>query len=143
MRDEAEFKKLTLWTWEAQQGEGGSATMRSLRATGRTTRMLEEAIRQDKQGRAVYVMAATHFQADWIKRKLLDMTKGKPGGIKVEHPRSMNFDWDRMLMPGAHANCVILVDHFAIEDRFSKIIDALHRFDPPVTAEAEETTATE
>jgi len=40
-----------------------------------------------------------------------------------------NIDWENMRMTGAHPNCVLLVDHFAIESKFSQILAMLHRFD--------------
>lgn len=52
-------------------------------------------------------------------------------GIKFETPHSPgNFDWERMRLIGAHPNCVVLVDHHAIEDRFSRVLAMLHAYDP-------------
>ena len=99
-----------------------------MQGTGRTTRMLEEAIKQAKLGRAVYVVGASAAHA----RMLNDMCSAKSGalGIKFETASSLgNIDWENMRMTGAHPNCVLLVDHFAIESKFSQILAMLHRFD--------------
>ena len=96
------------------------------RRTGRTTRMLEHARKLSGQGRSVYVVAANQHEADRLKKLIGDGDHG----IKVETSWSLgNFDWDTLTLLGAHPNCVVLVDHYAIESRFSAAIQALHAYD--------------
>lgn len=98
----------------------------SLRATGRTTRLLREAERLARaEGRAVYIIAANEAE----RRRLVGLVT--PGlGIQVETPSSPgNFSWDTLRMRGAHPNCVVLIDHLAIEHTFSRVLCELHRFD--------------
>lgn len=95
------------------------------RQTGRTTRMMEEAKASARAGRAVYVivshLAYVRFFEDEETIQL---------GIKFETPTSMsNFDWPTMSPKGAHPNCVVLVDHYAIESYFSRMLAVLHRYD--------------
>lgn len=96
------------------------------RQTGRTTRMLEHARELSKQRRAVYIVAANEQHADMLRRELGD----EPHGIEVETEESIgNLDWQTMTMRGAHPNCVLLVDHYAIESRFGRMLEMLTRYD--------------
>jgi len=96
-----------------------------LRGTGRTTRMLAEAKELAKSGRAVYVIAATQAHARQLKYMM-----GCDLGIKIEVPSSLgNFDWDQMRLLGAHPNCAVLVDHYAIEMKYASILWMLHKYD--------------
>jgi hypothetical protein len=96
----------------------------SKRGTGRTTRMLQEAKRLADEGRAVYVIAASKAQAD-----TLEAMSGYDQRIKFEPCAPSNFDWEQMKLKGAHPQCVTLVDHYAIEWRFERILEMLYRFE--------------
>jgi len=102
----------------------------SMRRTGRTTRMIEEALRLARDGRAVYVVSRDH-------RKLQQHFDAViPGGaIKCEPKVPLGFDWTLMRSPGSHPNCVWLVDHYVIEadDRFAAMFEAMTKFDLPAT----------
>jgi len=106
-----------------------------LRGTGRTTRMLREAIDAAKKGRAVYVIAATQA-ASWNLRKMIAAEGAADLGIKVETPQSSGFDLQTMTPPlgahplRAHPNRAWFVDHFTIESRYMRMLDELHRYDP-------------
>jgi hypothetical protein len=98
------------------------------RGTGRTARMLEEAVRQAEAGRAVYVLAADVSHArELAKRVPLDL------GIKFETVRSLGsaLDPQALRLQGTHPNCVLLVDHHAIERGWARVIREYHRFDAP------------
>ena len=102
-----------------------------LRRSGRTTRMLQEAIDYAKKGRAVYVIAATHNHAQNLERTLhyyFNITEDL--GIKFETFDSLRtFDEQAFILHGAHPNCVVLIDHYAIERKYYKILEMLHRYD--------------
>lgn len=109
--------------------------------------MLDEAMEQAKNGRAVYVVAANHAH-----RQMLERIGGEEAhklGIKFETAHSMgNFDWRTMRLAGAHPNCVVLADHYAIEAEFAVMLEMLHRYDlktpnAGVKAAAEGSPATE
>lgn len=90
--------------------------------------MLLEAARLALAGRAVYVITATREHAKQLESQVAGLW---PLGIKFETPDSVeNFCWRTMSLTGAHPNCVVLVDHFAIESHFAEMLDMLHRFDP-------------
>ena len=96
------------------------------RQTGRTTRMLQEACRLRDEGRAVYVLLAN--------MQHVAMYKGRPeyDGLRFETWGSLgpsSLDDYRLRLRGAHPNCILLVDHYAIESRFAAVLRELHRFD--------------
>ena len=98
------------------------------RQTGRTTRMLAEAKELAKAGRAVYIIAATKSDARHMESMAGDEMRDL--GIKIGAPSSIgNFYWDQMQLLGAHPNCVVLVDHYAIEMRYAAMLRMLHRWD--------------
>lgn len=107
------------------------------RNTGRTRRMLRDAMKLCEAGRAVYVIAADSAHADTLKHSLYEIRREvhcdspDPGynSIKIETPDTLNFDWRIMAVPHAHPKCVFLVDHYAIERWFGPLFDMLHRYD--------------
>lgn len=95
------------------------------RRTGRTTRMMEEAKALAQAGKAVYVVATTP-----ILQKYIEDDETLRLGIKFESISSLsNLDWLALRLRGAHPNCVVLVDHYAIETYFSRVLEMLHRYD--------------
>jgi hypothetical protein len=101
----------------------------TVRQTGRTTRMLEEAKDLAKAGRAVYVIAATWRHARALQRQVdNDMPNSS---IKCEPPSASSFSWKTLSVLGAHPNCVFLVDHYAIEQEFALMLEMLTRYDQP------------
>jgi hypothetical protein len=104
--------------------------LETLRNTGRTTRMLQRAIALDKQGRAVYIVASNDRHAKALNEQLAGLDTENT--IKVETANSLaNFDWETMSLKRAHPNCVVLVDHWAIQQRFEVMLQELHRYDLP------------
>lgn len=88
--------------------------------------MLKHARELAKQRRAVYVVAANENHAAMLRKQLGD----EPNGIKVETEQSLgNLDWQTMTLRSAHPNCVLLVDHYAIESRFGRLLEMLARYD--------------
>lgn len=94
------------------------------KGTGRTTRMLSEASKLCDKGRAVYVIAASAHEAKRLQHQSGDER------IKFETEQSVgNLDWGTMSLSGAHPNCVVLVDHWVIQQRLHNALVMLHRFD--------------
>lgn len=100
------------------------------RASGRTTRMLEEAIQLAKEGRAVYVLFSSKNHCDQMER-CPDIEKYKELGIKFEHPASLGqgLDLENLRLIGAHPNCILLVDHHLLAMRYGRIFEMFHRYD--------------
>jgi hypothetical protein len=104
--------------------------MKDLHRTGRTTRLLIDAVSYANKGEAVYVIAANSAERNRLLRLLWDMVDDQLClGIKVETPSSVDLDWDSFTLRGAHPNCRVLVDHFTIEHWFSTLLSQLHRYD--------------
>jgi hypothetical protein len=99
--------------------------------TGRTTRMLQEAIRLSNKGHAVYVVGADSRHAKLLQIALDTLSPPLDHGIKFEDAeRFPSLDWNTMRMLRAHPNCRVLVDHWVIESRYAAMLEMLHRFDP-------------
>ena len=98
--------------------------MDNLRQTGRTIRMLEDAKRLAKEGRAVYIITQNRAEQKRLAHLLGnpdDNPYANPLGIKVETPDTPgNFDWETCSLIGAFPNCVVLIDHFAVECEISR-----------------------
>ena len=97
------------------------------RQSGRTTRMLQEAKELAQAGRAVYVICAN-------RSHVLALTADRGAeldalGVKFETVESVSIDWNTLRMLGAHPNCAVLIDHHAIERKFSAVLEMLHRYD--------------
>lgn len=103
-----------------------------LRGTGRTTRMLFRAKELSDQRRAVYIVTHNDVYARALTEEITKLFGDTGHGIKVEPLCDLrNFDMTTMRLRGAHPNCVVLVDHFAIEFNFGAMLDELHAYDPP------------
>lgn len=95
------------------------------RASGRTSRMLQEAVELARDGKAVYVVCATQRHTKQLEKRVPDDLD-----IKFETPRTVgNLDWRNMRLEGAHSNVELLVDHYAIEANWRPLLNMLHRFD--------------
>jgi hypothetical protein len=116
-----------------------------MRRTGRTTRLLREAVRLASEGKAVFVVS--------VGNRLLNMFRYMPEAHQTfqSHPVDRNqyghvwtkgslvflssgssvIDWESLTIPGMRGmrNGVLLVDHYAIEEKFKKHLEMLHRYD--------------
>lgn len=105
----------------------------ALRHTGRTTRLLEHACRAAEQGRAVYYFVETARMAKLFEQ-FVERAWNVPGrdlrrghGIKVENMAHWDYhglwDWADMQPrnPGAHPNCLFLVDHHTVEQKLTSV----------------------
>ena len=107
------------------------------RRTGRTTRMLEEAVRQAKAGRAVYVVMTRGMQQMYKRNPLYEKL-----GIRLEVLAGLNIEWSPVLrLRGAHPNVLLLVDHHVIEQEFGGILRAWTQFDKGTPADTDATPA--
>lgn len=103
--------------------------------TGRTTRMLTEAFKLAKEGKAVYVLAANSEHMYYMERmadRLFGSGEASSLGVKFETPTSLTtFDFRTMQLKGAHPNCRTLIDHWTIESEYAIMLKELHRYDAP------------
>ena len=119
-RERSESAPRMGWAFYNEEGE------MNLRQTGRTTRMLAEAVKNEAAGRAVYVVAANEHHAEHLRGML---PKGTT--IKVETAHQLgNLEFKTLRLRGAHQNCVVLADHFAIEQEIGRVLlNELHAYD--------------
>lgn len=97
--------------------------------------MMELARKLAKQGKAVYVVFHTYGMRDSMQR-WHEREHGEVKGIRFETAQMLpELDWWTLTLRNAHPNCVVLVDHAAIEDHF-RIPEAayvmMHAFDREV-----------
>jgi hypothetical protein len=103
-----------------------------LRRTGRTTRMLEEALRSSDKGYAVCVITHSHSHANTLRAMLEDLSNLAGHEVRVmpaAQADERDFDWRLLRFPWGSANQRVLVDHWAIESRYAALLEMLHLFD--------------
>lgn len=120
------------------------STMENLRQTGRTDRMLRDAIELANNGVPVIIIGATsQFCSHLIFRCLklirdsnLVHTINKSKYV-IHLPRSnstisfkntANLNWTTLTVD--YCTDKVLIDHYTIEQKYSKIIELLHKYDP-------------
>lgn len=106
------------------------------RLSGRTSRMLLQALILNKQGKAVYVLCA-HKQSIMHTARLLGsicekMGRAVPLGIKFETWDSIGrnqVDFENTRLRASHPNCELLIDHHFFEHHFSFALCGYHQWD--------------
>ena len=106
------------------------------RSTGRTTRMLEEAIRLSSEGRAVYVLLRTRKAEPEFRHRVATICE-KQGievpAIKFETWESLGgsggVDLVHQKMLGSHPKCQLLIDHHFFQHHFEHILAGFHQWD--------------
>lgn len=105
--------------------------MGNLRATGRTTRMLEYAVKQAKAGKRVVIYCDFPSLQNRLLEELVYLADGNlaqlPGNI-VFDIINRNFDWGILKKQGVRSEIVALVDHATIERMYPAVTDMLYRF---------------
>lgn len=98
--------------------------------SGRTTRMLQEAIQLSLARRAVYVVGLNAAHARVLAQRLEELNPPEGHGIQFGDANMIRtLDWYTLTLDRAHPNCVVLVDHAVIEQRYRAVLRMLHRFD--------------
>ena len=131
------------------------------RQTGRTTRMLSQAIEEARLGRSVAVICHSRAMIEVLSEKTHRMvTEGKIADIVYVHNKpalaeiklgnhSLEKEYGKILFTSANCNIFrwenaftnkpiegididdIHIDHAAIEQKHKRILDELHRYDEP------------
>lgn len=117
--------------------EGMPPYLQAARRTGRTTRMLVEAMELHAKGRAVYVLCAHQPALEHTKRlfaRLFWQTyrKKAPSSVKFETWESLgrnNVDLHTPRLMSAHPNCRLLIDPSFFEHHFSFALCGFHKYD--------------
>ncbi len=123
--------------------------MKHLRQTGRSTRMLEAAAVCAEVGNYVFVVCSTPLHITAMKKLLRDLYPDAEyvgsdkvyigrGSISFTTPdERRGWSWDTFRYSGQYPSCVVFIDHFAIEQRFDKLLDEVHRWDAEPEAAVE------
>lgn len=123
--------------------------MQELRNTGRTARMLAEALDVAAGGGFVVVASRTCRHSEELRQRFLRMLVGKEikvdkvtqdsvaigeGRVNFSSMHSDLFDWRTLRFRGLHPNTKQFIDHAAIEAEFGPALEMLHRWDakPPL-----------
>ena len=106
------------------------------RRSGRTTRMLEEAIEALVSGRAVYILCVDATSAHYIKnlyRKVCEQSKylmaSEPKFETLQSIGMENIDWKNSAIHRAHPNCKLFIDHGVYSRVYGHIINGYHECD--------------
>lgn len=119
-----------------------------LRRTGRTTRMVEDALKHAKNGKDVVILCPRiecieHVLRMFRDRKDCDIENYKQGsgiyavehvsGKKIYVTIDSDFDYRKMMFEKptfiGRNDFVILLDHYALEERYRPILMELHQYD--------------
>lgn len=111
--------------------------------TGRTHRMLEEAVREARNGRNVIVVCFHHHipimrqrlatmvgDAEWLCFDRLALADSS--GLITLRPVGKCFDWKQMRYLDTPLEVLTLVDHHVIETMYSRMLAMLQRWDDVV-----------
>lgn len=104
------------------------------RQSGRTARMLVDAINAAMEGHAVYIVClkqaipyTRNLAADICKAHNIERPK-----IKYETLESVgehNIDWRSKSLYGAHSNCKLFIDHSVYMVKFHDFLEGYHFYD--------------
>lgn len=119
-----------------------------MRATGRTTRMIEHGKSLIEAGKpVVFVTHDVRFFRDLLEKSRVQMsTKGwnrLPNGGAVISTNNASWSWAMRRLAGADTDTVYLIDHYAIEQYIGDLYTEMHRWDLPATQSAQIAHATQ
>jgi hypothetical protein len=101
------------------------------RGTGRTTRMLMEAIALAKEGRRVTVVVTG---AQRNSARMMIEEAGVEALVKVEHSTFLartDFVVSSLRVRGEEPSHVLLIDHYVLEERYRAVFEMATRYDSP------------
>lgn len=117
--------------------------MENLRATGRSTRMLEYAVEQAKTGKRVIIYSDSHRLQNALIDEIVKLSVVLASQVDDRHMRvklriavgeivfariDAEFDWVLLRGQSVQPEVVTLVDHAAIERMYPAVTDMLYRF---------------
>lgn len=105
------------------------------RQSGRTARMVVDAINAAMEGKAVYILCPKEaiLYTKNIAAKICEAHNIKlPESIKFETINSIgesNIDWHHKRLIGAHKNCELFIDHHIYTLKFAHLLEGYHEYD--------------
>ena len=107
-----------------------------LKCSGRTTKLLFEAIKLWMNGEQVCVVLSNFHDCEHYKRRIDSITSVIASLYNIENriifitSDDISWNWGTLKRRGSDSNTKYLIDHSAIEKRFETLLTELHRFDP-------------
>ena len=96
------------------------------RQTGRTNRMILQAMELAEEGKTVYILVASIIH----KNSIVERLGNNYPNIKVETFETLSdFDFRTMELNGIYPDCVVLCDHYTIEKLYGPMLDELYAYD--------------
>jgi hypothetical protein len=95
----------------------------TLRQTGRTERMIQEALRLHGEGKPVVIVVGSPQD---FRRVTMAVRETVPV-IQVS-PSDQGWNWDELRQVGRPIETEYLIDHYTIERKFGRVLEAYHRF---------------
>lgn len=108
----------------------------NLRQSGRTAKLLFEAIKLWMNGEKVCVVLSNFHDCEHHKRRVDSITSIIASLHNIENriifitSDDISWNWGTLMRRGCDTNTKYLIDHAAIEKRFETLLTELHRFDP-------------
>ena len=109
------------------------------RQSGRTTRMLKQALDALVKDHAVYILSADETRAHHLKERFRQVCQQSNYLVastpKFETLRSIgqeNIDWVNTRIHRAHSNCRLFIDHHVYEHVFGHLINGYHAYDSQI-----------
>lgn len=108
----------------------------NLKQSGRTTKLLFEAIRLWINGEKVCVVLSNFHDREHYERKINSIISSISWLYNIENriifitSDDISWNWGTLKRKGLDPNTKYLIDHSAIEKRFETLLTELHRFDP-------------
>lgn len=134
--------KTKITTTEAITMRSNEEILLSGRRSGRTSRMLMQALIHQKEGRAVYVLCAHKQSLDHTANLLVTVCnkirRAVPSNIKFETWETLGrnqVDLENTRLRNAHPNCLLLIDHHFFEYHFSFALCGYHQWDKTESSE--------
>lgn len=101
----------------------------TLRGTGRTSRMIQDAICVAQAGKLVYIICDNIDQRKAVEKQVERFVYSN--SIRVCEPQHVGeINWETLTIKGQASNTTVFVDHLVIENRLNAALDMLNRWNP-------------
>lgn len=98
--------------------------------------MIEDAKRIADSGKKVLVLFSNAQQVSWAKKRFSE-TCSRKGVSFCALSQTPAFSWATLTASGVDSDTEVLIDHYAIESRFSKALSMLHKYDESQEAKSD------
>jgi hypothetical protein len=104
----------------------------ALRQTGRTSRMIDEAICAAKTGKLVYIICDNIDQRKAVEKQIEKFIRSNTLRVRVCEPQHVGeINWETLTITGQSNNTIVFIDHLVIENRLHTALEMLNRWNSP------------